>query len=359
MHKHNFGDASTFIFDLQDYHARCIAWSPDSTRIAIGSLGGAVSVWSATTGSRICKLHSGQARVDHVSWSPDSSQLAVVFGEGTLSVLAAVDLHIVHMHTAAVASNSCVAWLPDNTLLAASSPKPLRSCDTSASSICVWSGFRLLHELRTTVCYGMTMSTDQLVSVHSGLPVCVWSIAHGTLLFELHLQHVWLRATSIHVCIVIDTKQIVAETDDAVVHVWSAKNGDLLRKIPLYCKNYSQLVPNSTQVVCAAFFTAKAVALCLPVMHLQSLVSGRTTHLFYGYPESIVSAALSPDGTRLFSASHEGSACIWTLCKWSPVRHHLFSNAEFRQRVLALLCCCVSDLNFDCLIEVIRQMINT
>ncbi|HEX9508675.1 MAG TPA: hypothetical protein VF947_09725, partial [Myxococcales bacterium] len=59
-----------------------VAFSPDGTQLATGSLGGMVNVWEAATGSLQATLR-GQGDASYsVSWSPDGRSLA--FSTGNL-----------------------------------------------------------------------------------------------------------------------------------------------------------------------------------------------------------------------------------------------------------------------------------
>jgi WD40 repeat protein len=64
--------------------SRCVAWSPDGTRLATGSDDRTVSVWDAETGQELLILKGPTAAVGQVAWSPDGRLLASADDSGTI-----------------------------------------------------------------------------------------------------------------------------------------------------------------------------------------------------------------------------------------------------------------------------------
>jgi WD40 repeat protein len=53
-----------------------VAWSPDSTRVAVGSQSSDVEIWDISTTHRIAQLDGASGAVQSVSWSPDGRYIA-------------------------------------------------------------------------------------------------------------------------------------------------------------------------------------------------------------------------------------------------------------------------------------------
>ena len=58
------------------YDVECLAWSPDSNKLAFGGIHGTISVWSAETFTIVGRHESSHHRVSALSWSPDGHMLA-------------------------------------------------------------------------------------------------------------------------------------------------------------------------------------------------------------------------------------------------------------------------------------------
>jgi len=52
------------------------AWSPDGTRLALGSWDTTVQIWEATTGQHLFTYHGQQDDIAAVAWSPDGERIA-------------------------------------------------------------------------------------------------------------------------------------------------------------------------------------------------------------------------------------------------------------------------------------------
>ncbi len=95
-----------------------VAWSPDVTRIASGSLDNTVQVWDAATGGHVLTYRGRRTPVESVAWSPDGTTIASGRADKTVQLWDAATgdtLYTYRGHSAAV---STVAWSPDGTRIA-------------------------------------------------------------------------------------------------------------------------------------------------------------------------------------------------------------------------------------------------
>ena len=98
-----------------------VAWSPNGTRIASGSLDNTVQVWDATPGGNMLIYRGHKSPVESVAWSPDGTRIASGSDDKTVQVWDAATgdtLFTYRGHSAAVYT---VAWSPDGTRLASGS----------------------------------------------------------------------------------------------------------------------------------------------------------------------------------------------------------------------------------------------
>ena len=73
------------------YGIGAVAWSPDGSRIATGSLTTTPEIWDASTGVLLASLEGHSGSVSDVAWAPDSSSIASASGDGTVRVWTVTD----------------------------------------------------------------------------------------------------------------------------------------------------------------------------------------------------------------------------------------------------------------------------
>jgi WD40 repeat protein len=118
---------------------------------------------------------------------------------------------------------------------------------------------------------------------------------------------------------------LVSAGSDQTVKVWTAQEGKLLHTLSGHEEKVLRLYHAPNGAVLSHGFDSFAV--------LWDLRQGAPRAFLRGHSDSIVHAAISPDGSRIATASIDGSARLWTLSGESPrvlehtapVRHVAFS----------------------------------
>jgi WD40 repeat protein/tRNA A-37 threonylcarbamoyl transferase component Bud32 len=107
------------IYNLRgDSDSRCVAWSHDGRQIASGSDGGTIELWDARTGKPMQSIKAHTNSVLSLAFSPDSRRIASGGYDETVRISDPVvgqQLLSLHGHTGRV---PCVAFSPDGRLLA-------------------------------------------------------------------------------------------------------------------------------------------------------------------------------------------------------------------------------------------------
>ncbi|MEM9772418.1 MAG: WD40 repeat domain-containing protein [Cyanobacteria bacterium P01_D01_bin.73] len=101
-------------FEAEEQTIASLAFSPDGDALAIGNIGGVVSLWNPETGEKLrTLLNWGESRVDAVAFSPDGNALAIGQGKAVRlwNVVTGEELSTISGHTETVAS---VAFSPDD-----------------------------------------------------------------------------------------------------------------------------------------------------------------------------------------------------------------------------------------------------
>jgi tetratricopeptide (TPR) repeat protein len=109
-----------------------VAWSPDGTRLALGSSAGTLRIWNAATGEMLHTLEGHTFAVNDVAWNPSGTRLVSASNDNTLRIWDAAtgeNRHILEGHTGGV---NAIAWHPSGTRLAsAASDDTLRIWDAT------------------------------------------------------------------------------------------------------------------------------------------------------------------------------------------------------------------------------------
>ena len=239
-----------------------VAFSPDGTRLASGSLGGTVRLWDVATGDELRWFTGHTDDVHSVAFSPDGTRLASGSNDGTVrlwDVATGNELRRFTGHTDWVNS---VAFSPDGTRLASGS----------------W---------------------DETVRL--------WDVATGDELrrFEGHTSYVLSVAFS------PDGTRLASGSLDDTVRLWDVATGDEVRRFyhgSLVWVNSVTFSPDGMHL---------ASGLNDDTVRLWDVATGDELRRFTGHTSIVGSVAFSPDGTRLASGSLDHTVRLWDVA--SPV----------------------------------------
>jgi WD40 repeat protein len=284
---------------------RCVAWSPDGTRLASGSASDMVSVWDAETGEQLFMLKGrvsaggGRAFVESVAWSPDGGKLASGSGGDEAIVWDAEtgkQLLTFEGHTGKVES---LAWSPDGARLASASADDM---------VIVWDAetgkWLLTFEEHTDTVMSVAWSPDgtRLASASWDNTVMVWDAETGERLYELveHTDFVDSVAWS------PDGTRLASASWDNTVMVWDAETGERLLTFeghPDAVESVAWLPGRDATLVSSSYGGAAIV---------WDAETGRQLGALEGHTGAVIGMAWSPDGSMLASGSVEGVR-VWAV----------------------------------------------
>ncbi|MCP5116036.1 MAG: WD40 repeat domain-containing protein, partial [bacterium] len=291
---------------------RSVAWSPDGTRLAVGS--GDNSVYVLTPEGRVLWRGRGHTQnVWSVAWSPDGRRMASGSQDNTVRLWDATtgtSLLTAEGHTDSVYA---VAWSPAGRRLASGSyDKIVRVWDpTNGNLLAQFNGHQSAVE-------GVAWSPDglRLASAAWDETVAIWDADSGTRL----LQYDGHKDTVTSVAWSPDGQRIASGSYDQTIHVWNAATGKVLQQ----CNGHSNQVwsvawlPDGGHLASGSW--DNTVRLWNPENGQQITQVG--THDNY-----IWSVAFSPDGTRLASASSDETIALWDVSDLAPATPQPQENA--------------------------------
>jgi WD40 repeat protein/serine/threonine protein kinase len=275
-----------------------VAFSPDGTRLASGSLDGTVKVWDATSGKLIRTLRGHEGGIRSVAFSPDGTRLASASLDKTVKVWNATtgrETLTFKEHTAGLWT---VAFSPDGTRLAsASEDGTMKVWDPTTGQVILTrqhSGFR-----------NMAFSADgkRLASGNAGGIVKVWDPTTGKEVLNINAHAYGDGVQSL--AFSPEGIRLASASQDGTVKFWDAASG---REIFTPLKGHTSAVQS---VVFSPDGARLASAGNDRTVRVWDGKTGQEALTLIGHASAVWQVAFSPEGARLASASEDGTVKVW------------------------------------------------
>ncbi len=276
-----------------DGRSTSVAWSPDGTRLAVGS--DDHSIYVLTPEGRVIWEGQGhRAEASSVAWSPDGRRLASGARDGPVRVWDGTTGHLLLSlagHASGVGVN-CVAWSQDGRRLA-SVGFTVRVWDTTNRDL-LWQ-----YKYEDPV-WSVAWSPDglRLASSCFDKTVSVWNASSGDLLrrYDGHKNLVTGVAWS------PNGHRIASSSAGRTIRLWNSTTGNLLQKCEGHTGRVWSVAWNPNSRLLASSSEDETIRLWDPE-------NGRELNQFETLDGNVHSVAFSPDGTRLAFAS--GDVELW------------------------------------------------
>ncbi|KAJ5899031.1 hypothetical protein N7495_003775 [Penicillium taxi] len=276
---------------------RSIAWSPDGTRLASGSMDDTVRIWDLATGQSVSTLEGHRGLVRSIAWSPDGTRLASGSIDNTVRIwdpATGQSVSTLEGHSDSVES---IAWSPDGTRLASGSyDNTVRIWDpATGQSVSTLEG-------HSDSVSSIAWSPDgtRLASGSSDNTVRIWDPATGQSVSTLegHSNRVLSIAWS------PDGTRLASGSYDNTVRIWDPATGQSVSTLEGHSDWVSSIAwsPDGTRL--ASGSSDNTVRIWDPA-------TGQSVSTLEGHSDWVSSIAWSPDGTRLASGSSDNTVRIW------------------------------------------------
>jgi serine/threonine protein kinase/Tol biopolymer transport system component len=282
---------------------QCVAWSPDSRRLASGGNNEMIKIWDARAGTLSLRLQGHTDFVQSVAWSPDGFSLASASADEKIFIWDALQggspQYTLTGHTDTVYS---VAWSPNGRQIAsASADKTVRVWDVQSSS----NQAKLVLTGHTDTVYSVAWSPDGalLVSASNDGTAKTWNpIQGGPALHSFSNNKGFLRSAVWSP----DSKRVATASHDKVVTIWDA---DTSYPPAFTLSGANDILTSVSWSQDGALLAAGSADHSITIWHAQQGSPVLTT--LSGHRGLVNSVAWSPDLTMLASASFDGTVIIW------------------------------------------------
>ncbi len=275
------------------------AFSFDGRRIVTASLDKTARIWDAATAKQLAVLSGHEAAVFGAAFSPDGRRIVTASGDHSARVwdtATARQLAALSGHDGFIVSP---AFSPDGRrIVTASEDRTARIWDAdSGKSIAVLSG-------HGDYVLSAAFSSDgrRIVTASYDQSARIWDVATAKPLAVLsgHRDRVRMAAFS------PDGRQIVTASLDKTALIWGAASGmqlAVLSDLGDYVAD-AAYSPDGLRIAIAAASEQQAVRI------VDATTAGQIARLS-GHDDMVRSVAFSPDGWRIVTASNDRTARIW------------------------------------------------
>jgi WD40 repeat protein len=289
-----------------------VAWSTDSRRLASGSADRTVKVWDITTGQELHSFDGHTDSVTRVAFSPDGQQVASASRDHTVRVWDLKKAHQTHCLRDHRDVLFGLAWSPDG--------KHLASCGTDQTAR-LWNlatGTALVLSGHSASVNDVAFSPDgkSLATVSHDRTLKIWDTATGleTLSLKGHATYLWSVAWS------PDGKQVATGSGDQTVKLWDPTTYQGVRTLGRQDGAVTSVAvsPDGQRFASASSLGSDAQGKPLPgAVKVWDAATGKELVSCVGHMAEVSSVTFSPDGKRLASAGggffpQGGAVHLWS-----------------------------------------------
>jgi WD40 repeat protein len=293
-----------------------VAFSSPKKYIVSGSDGNTIKLWDAHSGQEVRTFSEYSNWVNSVAFSPDGSRIVSGSANKTIKLWDAVtgrEIRSLAGHSNRVSS---VAFSPDGNRIASGSWGAfLKLWDTQSGGEI----FSLEGYLAGVESVAFSPDGKRIVSgsYNGDKTINLWDSYSGRKILSLegHIAGVNSVAFS------PDGKWIISGSDDRTIKLWDAATGREIRSLAGYSPaNSVAFSPNGKWIVSGGGDTIK----------LWDAESGHEIRTFSGHSGVVNSVLFTPDGSRLLSASNDGTTRLWDAATGKEIASFIgFTDGEW------------------------------
>jgi WD40 repeat protein len=158
-----------------EYQLRCLSWSPDGRRIAIGDRKGTIYWFDVESRRIVDQFQLSKANINYLAWSPDGKSIAVASSSPTIQIVSVEEMKVTQELDGHSFENWSVDWSPDGHRIAsAGGDKQVIVWDPSITTPLI--SFSMSAEARSVA---WSHNGHNLAAISQDGQVKVWSADFG------------------------------------------------------------------------------------------------------------------------------------------------------------------------------------
>ena len=310
----------TFVWHgrLDDFIAG-VAWSPDGSRLAAGSVSGQVAIYDAAQGRAVHLFEQAHADgCDALAWRPDGQALATAGRDGTWKLWEAVEGKVVAEHEAGALWAEHLVWSPGPV-----SGQGHRLALGAGNKVTFWN--EKGEAAGTAMTFPRTVADlawildGSTLAVATSASVSLREAATGK---EERTFHA--RDPILHMAFSPSGKWLMTGNQDCSVHVWNTDNGGEMHMRGYAAKVRQLAWHRGSRWLAAGGGEVVSVWDCS-----GRGPEGRTPALLEWHSDLVSALHYQPDGDWLASGARDGSVAVWSPTQ----RQNLISGAKISSGV--------------------------
>jgi WD40 repeat protein len=313
------------------YHLSSAAFSPDGSRIVTASEDKTARIWDAARGKKIAVLRGHEGYVNSAAFSPDGSHIVTASWDRTariwdiaggkrnpgrrlrfffVSRAINTEIAVLRDHGNNVTS---AAFSPDGSrIVTASEDKTARVWNVASNKIAVLRGHENFVE-----CAAFSRDGSRIVTASWDKTARIWDAASGKEIAVLrgHEDDVYSAAFSpdgSRIVTASGKKTFPEGSGDNTARIWNAATGKEIAVLRdhEHSVNSAAFSPDGSRIVTASNGNTARI---------WGAASGKEIAVLRGHEYYVYSAAFSPDGSRIVTASADDTSRIWDTCSGKEI----------------------------------------